>query len=204
MIKLKYLLKGYFNMNDIQVERSKDFDLKMIEDIYQLDQLVYSEHMAGSVEDDAKRYRKAPDAFILLKKKQKIIGYLCFFPVSDEFYQKMLDKDIMYDNNIGPDDIVHYEKGYLHHIFIISMVIDPTYKGQGLFRDVLVLFKESLIQHHLAGEYISDISGYAVSGPGEHILKSFGSKLIKEVDDHGEKGQLFIADYQDFLEVFRP
>ncbi|QWB99820.1 GNAT family N-acetyltransferase [Mycoplasmatota bacterium] len=191
-------------MGKITVEQSKHFSLDMIKEIYALDKLVYSEHMAGSIEDDANRYQKVPDAFILLKDDEKIIGYLCFFPVSKDFYKQMLESDEMYDNNIGPDDIVLYEKGMNHHIFIISMVIHPLYKSQGLFRKVLKKFKKVLIEYHNQSMYISNISGYAVSGAGEHILKSFGSELVKEVDDCGELGKLYMTDFYNFSEVFKP
>ena len=188
-------------MGHYTIERSKAFDLKMIEEIFSLDQLVYSEHMAGSIEEDVKRYRKAEDAFIILREDERIIAYLCFFPVTDQFYQRIIQDSVMYDNNIGPDDIASYEKGQMHHIFIISMVIHPEYKGLGLFKKVISAFKQALKTHHLNKQYIADISGYAVSGAGEHILKSFGAKLIKEVDDEGKIGKLYIADYDQSKEV---
>lgn len=190
-------------MGKIRVERSQVFDIQMIREIYVLDKMVYSEHMAGSVEDDVRRYEKAPEAFILLKDDEKIIGYLCFFPVSNVFFKKMLEEDIMYDNNIGPDDIAYYEKGKHHHIFIISMVINPNYKGQGYFKDVLSMFKDCLVDHHLKHEYISDISGYAVSGAGSHILESLGCQFVKAVEDEGEIGNLYIGNFEEILEAYK-
>lgn len=186
-------------MNKYTIERSKKYDFDLIEEVFHLDQIVYTDDMAGSVEGDLNRYKKAEDAFLLLKENGRVIGYFCFFPIKESLFEKMLNSDVLYDNNIGPEDIGHYVKGEDHHIFIISMVIHPSYKGKGLFSQLTQRFKQEILDYQNNGYNISDISGYAVSGAGEYILKSFGSVLYKEVDDSGTIGKLYIAKQENFF-----
>ncbi len=190
-------------MSKYFVEQTNEFNLEKLTQVYHLDKLVYSEAMAGNIESDSKRFRKVPESFLLLHEGEKIIGYICFFPVTEVFYQGMLESEMLYDNNIVPIDMESFQKGNNHHIFIISMVINPEYKGQGLFRLLTEAFKDRMKKYHEDGFYISDISGYAVSGAGEHILKSFGCKIIKEIYDEEEgDAKLYIGTYQDFLRSY--
>jgi GNAT superfamily N-acetyltransferase len=190
-------------MSKYFVEQTNEFNLEKLTQVYHLDKLVYSEAMAGNIESDSKRFRKVPESFLLLHEGEKIIGYICFFPVTEVFYQGMLESEMLYDNNIVPIDMESFQKGNHHHIFIISMVINPEYKGQGLFRLLTEAFKDRMKKYHEDGFYISDISGYAVSGAGEHILKSFGCKIIKEIYDEEEgDAKLYIGTYQDFLRSY--
>ncbi|MFA7075591.1 MAG: GNAT family N-acetyltransferase [Candidatus Izemoplasmatales bacterium] len=190
-------------MKTYYVKQTKVFDLEMLEKVYNLDKMVYSEEMAGNIDSDSKRFKKIPESFLLLYEDDSIIGYICFFPVTDQFFKGMLSSDNLYDNNIVPVDMKEFIKTENHHIFIISMVINPTYKSNGLFRMLTKAFKKRIKAYHEDGYNISDISGYAVSGAGEHILKSFGCKLIKEIyDDEEGKAKLYIGDYHSFLREF--
>ena len=190
-------------MKKYYVEQTRAFDLDKLTQVYHLDKLVYTEAMAGNIESDSKRFRKVPESFLLLREEDQIIGYICFFPVTDVFYEGMLESDNLYDNNIVPKDMEIFEKNRRHHIFIISMVINPEFKGKGLFRLLTKTFKERIKQYNDDNYIISDISGYAVSGPGEHILKSFGCKIIKEIFDEEEgSAKLYIGTYEDFMREY--
>ena len=190
-------------MKKYYVEQTRAFDLDKLTQVYHLDKLVYTEAMAGNIESDSKRFRKVPESFLLLREEDQIIGYICFFPVTDVFYEGMLESDNLYDNNIVPKDMEIFEKNRRHHIFIISMVINPEFKGKGLFRLLTKTFKERIKQYNDDNYIISDISGYAVSGAGEHILKSFGCKIIKEIFDEEEgSAKLYIGTYEDFMREY--
>ena len=190
-------------MKKYYVEQTHEFDLEKLTQVYHLDKAVYTEAMAGSIESDSKRFKKVPESFLLLFDEDKIIGYICFFPVSNVFFNGMLESDNLYDNNIVPEDMEELIKGNHHHIFIISMVINPEYKGNGLFRLLTSAFKNRIKKYHEDGYFISDISGYSVSGSVEHILKSFGFKIIKEISDEEEgDAKLYIGDYEAFLREY--
>ena len=191
------------NMTKYRVVQTQEFNLEQLTQVYHLDQLVYSEAMAGNINSDSKRFKKVPESFLLLMDSDNIIGYICFFPVTDYFYNGMLSSDKLYDNNIVPKDMETFEIGNHHHIFIISMVINPNYKGKGLFRMLTKAFKDRIKKYHDNGYYISDISGYAVSGAGEHILKSFGCEIVKEIYDEEEgSAKLYIGNFENFLKEY--
>lgn len=83
------------------------------------------------------------------------------------------------------------------------MVIDPDKKGQGLYKLITKAFKDRIKKYHEDGFLISDISGYAVSGAGEHILKSFGCDIVKEIYDEEEgEAKLYIGNYESFLRQY--
>jgi hypothetical protein len=187
-------------MSNLKVIQTEKFDLEKLKQVYHLDKLVYSEAMAGNIDSDSLRFKKVPESFLLLEEDGIIIAYLCFFPVTDVFFQGMLESDNLYDNNIIPMDMEEFVKGNSHHIFIISMVIDPDKKGRGLYKLVTKAFKKRIKKYHEDGFFISDISGYAVSGAGEHILRSFGCDIVKEIYDEEEReAKLYIGDYKSFL-----
>lgn len=187
-------------MSKYYVEQTTKFDLEKLTQVYHLDKMVYTEAMAGNIDSDSLRFKKVPESFLLLYEDEKIIGYICFFPVTDVFYEGMLLSDNLYDNNIVPKDMEEFKRGNQHHIFIISMVINPNYKGKGLFRLLTKSFKERIKKYHDEGYLISDICGYAVSGAGEHILRSFGCQIIKEIYDEEEgAAKLYIGSLEDFL-----
>lgn len=190
-------------MEEYKVVQTWKFDLEKLKQVYHLDKLVYSEAMAGNIDSDSLRFKKVPESFLLLQTKDKVIGYLCFFPVTDVFFKGMLQSDNLYDNNIIPKDMETFEKGRNHHIFIISMVIDPEYKGLGLYKKITKSFKDRIKKYNDEGFFISDISGYAVSGAGEHILRSYGCEIVKEIYDEEEgSAKLYIGDYQSFLKEY--
>jgi hypothetical protein len=190
-------------MSDLKVIQTKEFDLEKLKQVYHLDKLVYTEAMAGNIDSDSLRFKKVPESFLLLEEDGLIIAYLCFFPVTDIFFKGMLESDNLYDNNIVPKDMEEFKKGNKHHIFIISMVIDPDKKGQGLYKLITKAFKDRIKKYHEDGFLISDISGYAVSGAGEHILKSFGCDIVKEIYDEEEgEAKLYIGNYESFLRQY--
>ena len=190
-------------MKKYYVEQTHAFDLEKLTQVYHLDKSVYTEAMAGNIESDSKRFKKVPESFLLLYEEDQIIGYICFFPVTDVFYEGMLSSDKLYDNNIVPKDMETFAKNRRHHIFIISMVINPEFKARGLFRLLTNAFKERIKQYNEDGYMITDISGYAVSGAGEHILRSFGCKIIKEIYDEEEgSAKLYIGSYEDFIKEY--
>jgi len=190
-------------MKKYYVEQTYTFDLEKLTQVYHLDKSVYTEAMAGNIESDSKRFKKVPESFLLLYEDDQIIGYICFFPVTDVFYEGMLSSDKLYDNNIVPKDMETFVKNQKHHIFIISMVINPDFKARGLFRLLTKAFKDRIKQYNEEGYIITDISGYAVSGAGEHILRSFGCKIVKEIYDEEEgSAKLYIGSYEDFMKEY--
>lgn len=190
-------------MEKYKVIQTHEFDLEKLKQVYHLDKLVYTEAMAGNIDSDSLRFKKVPESFLLLQENEKIIAYLCFFPVTDKFFEGMIESDKLYDNNIVPKDMLNFTKNHKHHIFIISMVIDPEYKALGLYKKVTKAFKDRIKKYNDDFFYISDISGYAVSGAGEHILKSFGCEIVKEIYDEEEgAAKLYIGSYQDFLREY--
>ena len=114
----------------LSIKRSKNIKTDFIKDVMCLDSLAYNEDMQGTYDSISNRFKKNKESYILAYDNKKLIGYICFFPISDELYSEMLISDTMKDDDISPDDIVSYKEGKKHNIFIISIVIDPSYRDK--------------------------------------------------------------------------
>ena len=105
----------------LNIKRSKNIKTDFIKDIMCLDSLAYNEDMQGTYDSINNRFKKNKDSYILAYDNKKLVGYICFFPISDELYSEMLISDTMKDDDISPDDIVSYKEGKKHNKLQINI-----------------------------------------------------------------------------------
>ena len=56
-----------------------------------MDRAVYPPEYAGCIENMDARYRKNPRSFVCVMDGEKLAGYVNFFPVSKEMWQRITD-----------------------------------------------------------------------------------------------------------------
>lgn len=163
----------------LSIKRSKNIKTDFIKDIMGLDSLAYNEDMQGTYDSINNRFKKNKDSYILAYDNKKLVGYICFFPISDELYSEMLISDTMKDDDISPDDIVSYKKGKKHNIFIISIVINPSYRDKEAIKLITNEFIK-FIKEKNENDYIIDkVLGTTVSDDGFKFATRLNFKVYK-------------------------
>ena len=163
----------------LNIKRSNNLKTDFINDVMFLDSIAYSKDMQGTYDSISNRFKKNKDSYILAYDKKKLVGYICFFPISDELYSEMLISDSIKDDDILPDDIVSYKKGKKHNIFIISIVIDPNYRDKEAIKLITNEFIK-FIKEKNENDYIIDkVLGTTVSDDGFKFVTRLNFKVYK-------------------------
>ena len=78
----------------------------IISELMEIENEVYAEDMRGEYESIKARFEKFPEMFFLAYDRDRIVGYFCFFPISQKLYEEMVNKGCFRDDDIEPEDIV--------------------------------------------------------------------------------------------------
>ena len=167
----------------LKIVKSKNIKRDFIDDVLKLDALVYDQDMQGSYESVNKRFQKNKDSYLLIMDASKIVGYICFFPISKSLEKKMLEGDEIQDDNISPNDILEYTKGKSHDLFIISIVIHPDYRDQEAIKLLTSEFVSFINKKIKTNFHINKVYASAVSSDGEKVLEYLNFKKEKTYQD---------------------
>lgn len=173
-----------------------------VKDVFQLDEYIYSKELCGEIKQLEKRTKFCKDSFILLYDKDILIGYLNFFPISNQLFLEMNDPNnhIMRDDDIEPDEMEIWRKNEKHDIFIISVVLLPQYRKSNAIVVLSNSFLEYLRQKNDNGYYISSISGTAISNEGAKFLQRFRAKYNRTLE-HGY--EFYITEEKELQEFLQ-
>jgi len=145
--------------------------------IQEIDRSVFDENGLSDIQSDIDRYEAYKDSYIFALDGNKIIGYLCYFPITESFYNSVIKGIKVYDGDIASSDICNLNDAS-NYIFLLSVAILPDYQKKGISRQFSgILFKE------LSNIKIKDMASYAFTVEGEHFLSVFGLKVCKEMKD---------------------
>ncbi len=163
---------------------SKNHNENFIEDILYIDSEVYPKEMCGNFDSVNARFEKNKDSYILLYDEKKLVGYMCFFPVVEKLGDEILDSDMVFDDNITPDEICEYKDGVT--LFLISIAILPKYQnGNGIIL-LTNAFYEFIKEKNSNNAFIKRIIALAVSEGGSKLLKRMNFKKYKQIKDEYE------------------
>lgn len=172
------------DMKEIKVVRwqeginLKSFTRKEIFDsIQKIDHSVFHENGLASQQSDIDRYEAYKDSYIFALCEDKIIGYLCYFPITEQFYKSVIDGKKVYDGDIAGTDICKLNDDS-NYIFFLSVAILPEFQKKGISKQ----FSEILI-NELSKIKIKDMVSYAFTTGGEHFLNVLGLENFKEMED---------------------
>lgn len=166
------ILKWQEGSNLQWLNRDEIFDA-----IQRIDNAVFHENGLATKESDIARYEAYRDSYIFAVHEKEIVGYVCWFPITEAFHQDIVRAEHVYDGDISPEDIcgLRERKNYL---FLLSVAILPTFQKQGISRK----FSE-LLSGELRDIDIADIVSYAFTSGGEHFLNGLGLAAVKDMED---------------------
>jgi GNAT superfamily N-acetyltransferase len=150
---------------------------KIFDSIQAIDRSVFHENGLATRQSDIDRYEAYKDSYVFALYGGKIVGYLCYFPITEIFYKSVIKGTKVYDGDIAGTDICNLNDSS-NYIFILSVAIFPEYQKKGISKQ----FSEILIRE-FSKIKIKEMVSYAFTPEGEHFLNFLGLKNYKEMED---------------------
>ncbi len=180
--------------------------------VYELDQKIYGYHPAyvGCLENLVDRYNAFKQSFVFLMDEDRLAGYICFFPVCEEMWDRIMNPDSAYakweeknceegrtvrlelipdDDILGKDIVSDPKPDEPLRLFVISAAIHPDYRSPDHAASDL-LMKEWIkylnkLQDSLDME-IDSIAGVVVSEGGRSFARSAAFRIARICQDSEE------------------
>jgi len=167
----------------IQIYSVIDLDNKLLNEIMEIDSLVYPKHLLATFDEFNNRFLANRDSFILLYDDGKLIGYMCLFPVKPVLYNRILTEDKLFDADITGDMIEQYRPHETYDLYLLSVAIRPEYQNRGLSKLLREGFFKYLSDKKDKGISFSSAVAVAISKEGQRLLEKIG--FIKKKDITG-------------------
>jgi hypothetical protein len=189
-------MKKTFYSRDISIP-----DEEFVKNILEIDASVYPSDMQGTMDSVLGRYHANKDEYILLTNDiDEIVGYLCCFPVKESFYNKIIESNRSFDDDITPDKIVPYTHGQPHYLFLISIAVKPDSRD-GAAKLLAQALEDFLDDKRKNGIPIIQAVSYAMTDKGAAFLDKSGFSC-KKVCEKGYK--LYVRNFTNDVYVFFP
>lgn len=173
----------------MEVIYSKDLTKDFIREILEIDKTAYPKDVQGTFKSVSDRFEANKDSYVIIKKGNEFVGYICFFPISEELYKAIFSEDYMYDDDIVPEQILEYECE--NHLFIISIVIKPEFRDTCAINILNKAFEAWIKNKESNGQKILDIIAYSITIDGIKWLKK---KYFEEVKSFSDLEKLFVLE----------
>ncbi len=173
----------------MEIRYGKYAQRDFIADVLKIDSLVYPEDMRGTYCSVNERFMSNRDSYLLVYDDDRLVGYLCLFPITDELYSSFASSDVMVDDNITPSQICKYR--YINNLFLISVAILPRYRNKTAVVMLTEELKTWIRNNNETGYVINSITAIAISEDGSKFLKSLQFELVRVIEGNHE---LFVCD----------
>ena len=165
------ILKWQESKNLQWLSREQVFDA-----IQKIDHVVFHENGLATKESDIARYEAFKESYMFALAENEIVGYVCYFPITKDFYQLVIKGEDVYDGNIEPTNICDLKENE-NYIFLLSVAILPAFQKQGISTQF-----STLLNAEFKNVAIKDIVSYAFTSGGEHFLNSLGLTAVKDME----------------------
>jgi GNAT superfamily N-acetyltransferase len=169
----------------------KGLDTKFIKEILHLDSLVYPERYQGTFDEVYGRYMANRDIFVVLYSDEKLIGYLCLFPIKDELYKRILKEDRVFDSDIPGEMLEPYLPNRCYKLYLISTVIHPDYQKQGLSKLLIQGYNQFIDDKIKNNITFSSALSTSVTDDGRRMLERLGFTEMKRLGGTCSLHELF-------------
>jgi hypothetical protein len=172
-MKNKYRIKNKISIDDLK-------------EMICLDQKVYSYEDAGVFDKCKMWYEKNSDIYTVIKHNNKIIGYINFMPLRQDFYESYKHGEVS-DVDISEKNICKYEAKKEYNCLLTSIVIDSDYRGGEVVKILWQVFLSKLKKMEEKQIKIKKVLADCVSQDGEKFVKRLGLEFIVE----GKNGKIY-------------
>ena len=156
-----------------------------IVDATEIDKLVYPESYWTAPDVLAKWHARNADILNMVvdDRTGKAIGCLTAVPIEQDVFAKILAGTV-HDLSLGPDSIREYDLPDFYALYLASVVVHPSYRGERVFNLMYAAFLDSLLDLARRDIYISEVAADAVSQDGERLCRFAGMQKVC-ASDHG-------------------
>ncbi len=149
----------------------------IVYDLMKVEESAYEPEYRGEYDSILRRFRKYKEMFVLASCRGRIVGYLCFFPISRRLHDDIMYSDTFHDDDIAESDVMHL--GASNNIYLLSVALMKEYQNQGIGKRMMESFFARMRQYAGNGCDIEDILASVVTGQGESLAREFNMKEIK-------------------------
>lgn len=168
----------YVNSKDVKV--GYDF----IKDIAAIDAAVFPRELQGEHGNIRARFEANKESYILAYHDYKIVGYICFFPITAELSERIRNEEKTFDDDIKPSDIIQFpetdeEKEQEFDMFLISVAVLPQHHGKGIGQALMKEYFTLISDKTQWGCKIVNMYSYAYTNKGAWLLDKWNFTEIK-------------------------
>lgn len=186
-IYLKENKKDYFNY---KVYENKKITNEMMSELVNLDKKFFKEEYLWDEYYQLQVFNKNKNSLIIVKYKDKVIGYLNYLVITKEKYDEMINSNVIIDE-FDLNEITTFHKNKKNYLTINSVVIDKKFQNGYTVKLLTKRLKKILRQLNYNQYKIDGINAFAVSRDGRHFLENLGFERIKVLDD---KNYLYVLE----------
>lgn len=163
---------------DIEIRYGRDMSAEEFNTLLALDKKVFGNNILTNEGMALKRFLRFKDSIISVYSGDTPIGFICFFNVDRSIYERALIGRELFDDNLCESEIIPLSKEHENYILLFDLVVDDSYRGQGISKLLNGLIGDYLKRKCKEGSEIGRIFGYAVTPKGHRILSSYEGRDI--------------------------
>lgn len=182
-LTIDWYVVSYFKTSLIKYKKispvfSHEISLEDLQDIHEIETLVFSEDIVGEADATRFSFTYNPTSIVGARDitTQKIIAFINTYPITDKFYNKILSGNFD-DTKVTTEDIMKYDLPGFYKLYVSSFCIHPKYNRTIAFGVVYKAFAQTI--GNLAKEkdiYISDIIADCATNKGVLLCENIGMK----------------------------
>ena len=166
-----------------KVYKNENITNEMLKEVLNLDKKFFKEEYLWDTDYQIKIFNKNKNSFIIIKYKNKLIGYLNYLVITEEKYNEMLNSNVIVDE-FELNEILPFNENNSNYLTINSVVIDKEFQNGIAVRLLTSELQNILSEMNLNNYKIVGINGFAVSNDGMHFLENLGFEKIRLLEDN--------------------
>lgn len=160
---------------------------EMIYQAVNIDAVVYQKEFHSSYDKCLKWWKKNPNIYVMVQddNTKKIVGYINVMPLTDLYYNKIKNGEII-DTNIPIEEIQTYKPNGKYNVYFSSIAILPEYQNTNAFKTLLKGLCNNINQLKQQKISFSNVIADTVSEIGEKFCKKMNFKFVTNTN-HNSK-----------------
>ena len=172
----------YFFLKDVKIVTKAQMTDKMIEEIKKLDEENYDAEYRWPFEQLKELYMKEKDSYILIKDKNRIIGYVNILNMNSDLYHTILDSTEMLDD-YKEDNIECYNRKRNLYLNMNSIVLKREYNNKKMISKLENSIYKYLNKKIKEGYKINSVFIYTVNELESQVVTDLDFKKVKDINN---------------------
>ena len=184
-------------MMKARIELAKKYDADVMKKCVELYNIVFPPKYHMDFVRFEEIAQKNPRLKSLCWLGDELAGYIHYYPLTTAAYDRFLASEELFDMTICAEDIMQYEKGHVHDMFIPSIVMNPIHQGKMLGLVLMRGLMLGLKDLQADGYKLGRLGATAYTDAGMHQLKAYmGLEVVRTISGQ-ETFDGFAQTFQD-------